>query len=300
MRRHAIMVVLGGFLVACSAGPAKESLFDDSASAPSAGETQSGEVKGETKPNAAGDACPGTQSLCAGNGSATAYCADFSSSPTNCGGCGKTCAAGTACTNGNCCSEGKTSCGGSCTDLKSDNANCGVCGTACQAGSVCWDGACVATCPKGEKTSKGCEVSYDVFAGTEDVIGTTAKCGDGQVYNNCSSKPVAFKWRDQGPSMPKSVRVSFESGIFCPTDGASVTQTVKLNGEQIGSFDGRSSACTCAAKSEMFTFEVSATAMESFKKAGSNLVEIEGKNTCIGFKMSDRFGGAVARVDTLY
>jgi hypothetical protein len=301
MRRNAIILVLGGLLTACSAAPAKESLFDDSLGGP--GTPASPGKPGEAKPASANvDACTSGESFCAAKDSAVGYCADFATSSANCGGCGIKCGEGSACSDGTCCAEGKTSCGGACTDMKSDAQNCGACGSACGAGQVCWDGACSDACPKGTKTSKGCEVSYDVFDGA-DLIGTPAKCGDGQIYNNCDTKPIAFKWKDEGPSTPKSMRVSFESGIFCAADGGNspdIEQTVSVDNQFVGIFSGPSGACTCNAKSQMYSYEVPAALLEKLKSSRTHTVEITGKNTCIGFKKSDRFNGAVARISTTY
>ncbi len=293
-------------MAACSAAPANESLFDDS----QGGETspfpwERDHAAPESKPKLAlveFESCAAPESFCEAKDGAVGYCADLSSSATNCGGCGIACGDGTSCSNGSCCAEGKTGCDGACVDMKSDKENCGACGNACGADQVCWDGACADACPKGTKTSKGCEVSYDVFDGS-DLIGTPAHCGEGQVYNNCDTKPIAFKWKDQGPSAPKSMQIAFEAGIFCAADGGTssdVAQKVSLNNNLVGSFDGPANACTCNAKSQMFTFEVPSSALAKFKKAGTNTVEITGKNTCIGFKKSDRFNGAVARINTMY
>jgi hypothetical protein len=82
-------------------------------------------------------------------GKSLTYCADLSSDPQNCGGCGLACGSG-ACQNFACaaCNAPLAICpagGGAvvCTDLTSDSQNCGFCGNVCQSTQHCAQSACV-------------------------------------------------------------------------------------------------------------------------------------------------------------
>jgi hypothetical protein len=78
-------------------------------------------------------------------------CADLSSDPFNCGGCGIACESG-VCEGGGCpqvslgCVSPLVECGGLCADLSSDPFNCGGCGIVCE-------GCAGGTCPQ---VSLGC------------------------------------------------------------------------------------------------------------------------------------------------
>ena len=91
--------------------------------------------------------CTGAQVLCSG------YCADTSSDPFNCGGCGVRCATGQVCTARVCtsggtvsdagsCTGGQVQCSGYCADTSSDPYNCGGCGVRCATGQVCTARVC--------------------------------------------------------------------------------------------------------------------------------------------------------------
>jgi hypothetical protein len=84
-------------------------------------------------------------------------CADLSSDPANCGGCGVVCppdpgGATVSCAGGEClysvtgpmaCLPGLTDCGGVCVDLSSDPFACGACGVVCSPQApACIGGAC--------------------------------------------------------------------------------------------------------------------------------------------------------------
>jgi hypothetical protein len=99
------------------------------------------------------------------------FCANVSTDPSNCGGCGVICPAATFCNDFKCmptnqpppdggtttppdggpvtCLDPMLPCKDAagnpfCTDLKVDNANCGLCGKICSAGTKCVSGGCVA------------------------------------------------------------------------------------------------------------------------------------------------------------
>ncbi|KAG0493990.1 hypothetical protein HPP92_004984 [Vanilla planifolia] len=57
-------------------------------------------------------------------------CANVTSDPLNCGGCGRKCR------------YGQTCCGGSCVNVVDDPSNCGECGKRCRKGSFCRYGLC--------------------------------------------------------------------------------------------------------------------------------------------------------------
>jgi hypothetical protein len=88
-------------------------------------------------------------------------CVDVSSSPLNCGACGKTCTAGQSCQAGQCKCADATDivCDGACVDPKADVNHCGDCATKCSGGLPCTDGKCA--CPDGETVCDGMCVSTD-------------------------------------------------------------------------------------------------------------------------------------------
>ncbi|KAG0493983.1 hypothetical protein HPP92_004977 [Vanilla planifolia] len=57
-------------------------------------------------------------------------CANVTSDPLNCGGCGRKCR------------YGQTCCGGSCVNVVDDPSNCGECGKRCRKESFCRYGLC--------------------------------------------------------------------------------------------------------------------------------------------------------------
>ena len=105
----------------------------------------------------------------AGTISCGGYCANTSSDPFNCGGCGVRCATGQVCTARVCtsggggmdagpgggdggvipqdsgpCAAGTISCGGYCANTSSDPFNCGGCGVRCANNQVCTARVCTA------------------------------------------------------------------------------------------------------------------------------------------------------------
>jgi hypothetical protein len=84
------------------------------------------------------------------------FCPDFSSEPSNCGGCGMTCASDESCSNGSCvsvCQPSTSECNGQCVDLSQDPNNCGTCGNVCTGGQICSAGVC--GCPVGQVQCNG-------------------------------------------------------------------------------------------------------------------------------------------------
>lgn len=89
--------------------------------------------------------CAGGLTSCSGS------CIDTSSSPQNCGACGKVCPTGQVCDNGACsgsCSGGKTNCDGACVDPDTDPSHCGDCAVTCNPGETCSSGKCSLSCDK--------------------------------------------------------------------------------------------------------------------------------------------------------
>jgi hypothetical protein len=93
----------------------------------------------------------------AGQTSCGSYCADLTSDPWNCGGCGQECNEPRpyeygVCIDGRCeypCAEGATDCDGTCTLLDWDPSNCGECGYVCPGSApYCNLGVC-SVCPPG-------------------------------------------------------------------------------------------------------------------------------------------------------
>jgi hypothetical protein len=79
--------------------------------------------------------CPGSLTCC------SMRCADLTSDPANCGGCGIACPAGATC------------CSGACADLATDPRHCGSCGAACSSPNAvsvgCAGGVCSCQCDPG-------------------------------------------------------------------------------------------------------------------------------------------------------
>jgi hypothetical protein len=75
-----------------------------------------------------------TDPCCPGQDCCNGRCTNFSSSETDCGGCGRSCETGRLC------------CGGTCINPETDPKNCGACGRVCTSGH-CQNGTC--PCPPG-------------------------------------------------------------------------------------------------------------------------------------------------------
>jgi hypothetical protein len=104
--------------------------------------------------------CPaGAPTQCNGP-AASIYCANLTSSNSDCGACGITCGPNLVCVNNQCqppasgCGGGLTSCATGCTSLQDDARNCGMCGQFCD--GSCNSGLCQApgTAPFGSPCSR--------------------------------------------------------------------------------------------------------------------------------------------------
>jgi murein DD-endopeptidase MepM/ murein hydrolase activator NlpD len=110
-------------------------------------------------------------------------CADLSSDPNNCGGCGVVCE---GCAGGTCpqvslgCVSPLVECAGVCADFSSDPFNCGGCGSACESG-VCEGGICAPV-----QVSLGCVAPMVECAGLcADLSSDPNHCG--ACGNACAS-----------------------------------------------------------------------------------------------------------------
>ena len=112
------------------------------------------------------------------------FCADVTSDPANCGGCGIECDPGHVCQVAACvlsCLDGATECGGVCRDLSTDGYNCGMCDLVCASGHQCIDGSCQPDCPDG----------YTACSGTcKNLSNDPANCGD--CGNACADGEVCM------------------------------------------------------------------------------------------------------------
>jgi len=85
-----------------------------------------------------------------GQTSCNGTCVDLTSSPANCGMCGKACdASAPLCSASMCsatCGAGLLNCSNACVNTATDPSNCGMCGTVCQ-GTACQGGMCQGVLP---------------------------------------------------------------------------------------------------------------------------------------------------------
>ncbi|HVU51240.1 MAG TPA: MopE-related protein [Polyangia bacterium] len=92
--------------------------------------------------------CPANAPTPCNGPSASAYCANLTSSNSDCGACGITCGPNLVCMNNECappatsCGGGLTMCAGGCTSIADDYRNCGLCGQFCD--GSCNSGSCQA------------------------------------------------------------------------------------------------------------------------------------------------------------
>jgi hypothetical protein len=101
--------------------------------------------------------CPTGQTKCDRNGSL--YCADTTTSLSDCGACGRQCTTGQECRSGACqaivCGAGQTLCGSECVNLLTDTGHCGGCNRVCI--DKAEDGGGAARCSAG---SCGCAPGF--------------------------------------------------------------------------------------------------------------------------------------------
>ncbi len=160
-------------------------------------------------------------------------------------------------------------------------------------------------CAIGVRTAAGCTATYDIASDTM-VEGFSSTCASGEtLYNGCSANPLALRWKDMGPTAPKSVRIELQTSMFCadpdlPSEQKQM-QTLQLNaGASIGSFEGDLAACTCSAEGTVHAFDLSPAALAEYAQGSDNSVRLDGPNRCRGMKKHEGWGNAVARVTVSY
>lgn len=210
------LTFLIALITACAAPPPEDSSNDGTATATTAGSTETTGTGGtSTTPECAagqtlcGTACTDTlvdSANCGACGQAcmpgmtcsagscvcsaplsdcSGQCVNVNEDVLHCGGCGMACGAQQGCVTGACsCPAGYTGCGEQCSDLQTDINNCGACGTACAATQGCAAGACA--CPAGY-TSCG-EACIDTTKDLNNCGGCDLACTSGQ---GCSAGACA-------------------------------------------------------------------------------------------------------------
>ncbi len=130
-----------------------------------------------------GSMCRSNETMCSDD------CADLSSDPSHCGGCGNACASGEVCASGSCqvsCPGSQTECSGACVDVQTSLDHCGACGTACGAGEVCSEGSCGLSCGGTSPTLCGDQCT-NVMTDRNHCGADATTCGGGEV---CASGQV--------------------------------------------------------------------------------------------------------------
>ncbi|MBI5486728.1 MAG: hypothetical protein HY905_05310 [Deltaproteobacteria bacterium] len=125
-------------------------------------------------------ACPPGRTRCATG------CADLTTDPANCGGCGHACGATEVCNEGSCagtCGGGRIPCGAECIDPASNREHCGRCDNACEdalnADGACELSTCILTCRTGWQDrdgAPGCEYACTPSGAAEDCNGIDDDC----------------------------------------------------------------------------------------------------------------------------
>src|SRR5262249_5817211 len=130
--------------------------------------------------------CPREGPICAeGFDKCGLACADLSSDPLNCGGCGVTCSIGELCQENRCqCRPGTSLCGNACVSTETDPRHCGGCtgldgGAACAPEQVCELGQCRAEClnPRSTRCGQSC---VDLRSDVNNCGQCGRRCGNAQ------------------------------------------------------------------------------------------------------------------------